>query len=253
MNVYDDEQRAEAYAKLEFPGTYYLAYRDLPALITEHVAGRRALDFGCGAGRSTRFLKSLGFDAMGIDVSASMIQLARAADPDGRYELIPDGDFGSLERGSFDLVLCAFPFDNIPGVEKRRAVLTGLRDLLNDRGRIVLLGSSADVYTHEWASFTTRDFLDENRKARSGETVRIVMKDVDDRRPVVDQIWFAEDYDALFATSGLKALAHHAPLGSPDDPVQWLTETTISPWVIYVLGKGSPSVSTRSRPAALAR
>ena len=32
-NVYDDAERAEAYAKLEFPGTYYLAYRDLPEII----------------------------------------------------------------------------------------------------------------------------------------------------------------------------------------------------------------------------
>lgn len=53
-NVYDDKARADAYAKLEFPGTYYLAYRDLPAIISEHVKGAAALDFGCGTGRSTR-------------------------------------------------------------------------------------------------------------------------------------------------------------------------------------------------------
>ena len=50
-NVYEDPRRAEAYANLEFPGTYYLAYRDLPEIIFEHVKGRKALDFGCGAGR----------------------------------------------------------------------------------------------------------------------------------------------------------------------------------------------------------
>ena len=43
-NVYDDKQRAEAYATLDFPGTYYLAYRDLPAIIAEHVVGKEALD-----------------------------------------------------------------------------------------------------------------------------------------------------------------------------------------------------------------
>ena len=31
-NVYEDEERARAYATLEFPGTYYLAFRDLPAI-----------------------------------------------------------------------------------------------------------------------------------------------------------------------------------------------------------------------------
>lgn len=66
---------------LSFPATYYLAYRDLPAIISQyvaqHVSGREALDFGCGAGRSTRFLKKLGFNAVGIDISSSMIQVAK--------------------------------------------------------------------------------------------------------------------------------------------------------------------------------
>jgi len=47
-NVYDDQARADSYARLEFPGTYYLAYRDLPAILGEHAQGTKALDFGPG-------------------------------------------------------------------------------------------------------------------------------------------------------------------------------------------------------------
>lgn len=235
-NVYEDQRRAEAYAKLEYPGTYYLAFRDLPAIIAEHVKGRAALDFGCGAGRSTRFLKKLGFDAMGVDISARMIELAKSADPGGDYRLIAEGDFSSLRPGSFDLVLSAFAFDNIPGVAKRRELLVGLRALLRDDGRIVILGSTPDIYEHEWASYTTADFP-ENRDVKSGGQVRIVMKDVEDRRPVVDLKWFHEDYVVLFATSGLRKLAQHRPLGREGEPVRWISETSIAPWVIYVLGK----------------
>ena len=83
-NTYDDDDRAGSYATLEYPGTYHLAFRDLPALIARHVTGTRALDFGCGAGRSTRFLKGLGFDVVGVDISASMVARARERDPDGR-------------------------------------------------------------------------------------------------------------------------------------------------------------------------
>lgn len=64
-NVYDDRIRAGAYARLEYPGTYYLAFRDIPAIVAEHVQGKTALDFGCGTGRSTRFLRQLGFDVVG--------------------------------------------------------------------------------------------------------------------------------------------------------------------------------------------
>jgi len=49
--------------------TYYLAFRDLPEILSAHVTGPRALDFGCGTGRSTRILRKLGFDVTGVDVS----------------------------------------------------------------------------------------------------------------------------------------------------------------------------------------
>jgi hypothetical protein len=48
-NCYADANRTDAYAKLEFANTYYLVYRDLPAIILENVTGTKALDFGCGS------------------------------------------------------------------------------------------------------------------------------------------------------------------------------------------------------------
>jgi SAM-dependent methyltransferase len=234
-NVYDDAARAEAYATLDFPGTYYLAFRDLPAIIAEHVTGRVALDFGCGAGRSTRFLKSVGLRATGIDISSSMIALATRQDPGGAYHLVADGDFGAFAPASLDLVFSAFAFDNIPDVARRRSLLRGLGRLLRDRGRIVMLGSTPEIYVHEWASFTTKQFP-ENREAKSGATVRIVMKDVADARPVVDVVWFHQDYLALFAAAGLDLVAEYRPLGREGEPGAWLSETSVAPWVIYVLG-----------------
>jgi SAM-dependent methyltransferase len=233
-NAYEDEIRAQAYATLAFPGTYYLAFRDLPAILAEHVRGRAVLDFGCGAGRSTRFLRDLGFDPTGIDVSPAMLDLARAADPAGRYVLVEDGDYRPLDPRRFDLIFSAFAFDNIPGAENRAAILSALRRLLQPDGRIVLLDCTPELYVNETASFTTGDFP-ENQTAKSGDEVRAVMKDVEDRRPVTDILWFHEDYLALFAASGLDLVAHHAPLGRDDEPYDWITETTIPPWAIYVL------------------
>ena len=134
-NVYNDAQRALAYSKLGFPGTYYLAFRDLPEIFARHVHGRSALDFGCGAGRSTRFLKTLGFESVGIDISSSMIEAAQAADPLGKYHLMRDGDFNIPDRPQFDLILSAFAFDNIPGADWRVTLLSGLGNLLKSNGR----------------------------------------------------------------------------------------------------------------------
>jgi hypothetical protein len=52
---------------------------------------------------------------------------------------------------------------------------------------------------------------------------------------VTDILWLHEDYLALFAASGLDLVAHHAPLGRDDEPYDWITETTIPPWAIYIL------------------
>lgn len=101
-NVYDDERRADAYVELELAGAYYLAYRDLPAILREHVVGTRALDFGCGTRRSTRFLRKRGFDAVGVDIAEHMLARARQHDPEGCYRLVADGEPGQLAASDED-------------------------------------------------------------------------------------------------------------------------------------------------------
>ena len=73
------------------------------------------------------------------------------------------------------------------------------------------------------------------QNAKSGEIVHIVMKDVSDQRPVTDIIWFEQDYLDLFAASGLNLVGRHSPLGRESDPFKWVSEKSVSPWVIYVL------------------
>ena len=233
-NVYDDDERAASYADLEFPGTYWLAYRDIPALIQSHVQGSRALDFGCGTGRSTRFLRDLGFDVVGVDIAESMLARARERDPDGDYRLVPDGDLPGLDPRSFDLILSIFTFDNIPAFERKVSLLTSLRRLLVPGGRLINLVSSPVIYVNEWASFSTRDFP-ENRDARDGDTVRIVMLDVADSRPVEDVLCTGEAYEKAYSQAGLVPIDVHRPLGRRDEPFEWVSETEVSPWAIYVL------------------
>jgi SAM-dependent methyltransferase len=233
-NSYEDAKRADSYAKLEFPGTYYLAYRDIPEIISRHVSGKTALDFGCGTGRSTRFLQKLGFTVTGVDISQAMIDRARQFDPNGDYRLIGDGELRSLKQNSYDLVLSVFTFDNIPSMEKRIGLFRDLGNLLAQDGKVVCLDSTPDIYVNEWASFSTKQFA-ENRTAKSGDIVRTIMNDVEDKRPVEDTFWTNEDYLATFKRAGLDMGASYRPLGKHDEPYAWISETTIAPWVIYVL------------------
>jgi hypothetical protein len=98
----------------------------------------------------------------------------------------------------------------------------------------VNLVSSPEIYTHEWASFSTEDFP-ANRAAKDGDRVRIVMLDVEDRRPVEDILCTPDSYLEAYARAGLSVLEVHRPLGVAADPVSWKSETAVAPWTIYVL------------------
>lgn len=241
QNAYADARRAAAYDQLAFPGTYHLAFRDLPALLREQVAGRRAVDFGCGTGRSTRFLQGLGFATIGLDIAREMVALACGHDVDGDYRVIADGDFSGLSAGAFDLVLSAFTFDNIPDMARKVRLLKGLRALLAPGGRLVNIVSTPDIYTHEWASFTTHDFP-ENRLARSGDVVRIITTDHPDARPVEDIVWSDAAYRTAYSQAGLATVRIERPLARGDESIPWVSETTVAPWAIYVLKPGGPEV-----------
>ena len=235
-NVYEDAKRAEAYSKLEFPGTYYLAYRNLPEIIREHVKGRKAVDFGCGTGRSTRFLQRLGFDVVGVDISEDMIKKAKKLDPKGDYRLTKDDDFSQFDDNAYDLVLSVFTFDNIPMMENKVRIFRRLGRLLKNEGRIISVVSSPEIYVHEWASFSTKDFP-ENKRAKSGDIVKIIQIDTEDQRPVEDIIWTDEYYRETYERAGLGLIKTCNPLAKENEPYKWVNETKIAPWVIYVLRK----------------
>ncbi|MGW3966324.1 class I SAM-dependent methyltransferase [Amycolatopsis sp. NPDC005003] len=58
------------------------------AAFADSVRGRGPVaDLGCGPGHLTAHLRSLGLDAFGVDVSPAMIELARAAHPELRFEV----------------------------------------------------------------------------------------------------------------------------------------------------------------------
>lgn len=243
-NVYEDAERAETYATLEFPGTYYLAYRDLPGIVAQHIKGNKAIDIGCGTGRSTRFLQRLGFDAVGVDIVGKMIEKARRMDLDGDYRLIDEGDLSEFQENTYDLALAVFTFDNVPTMEAKVKLLAEMRRLLKSDGRIINLVSAPQIYTHEWASFSTKDFP-ENRQANSGDKVSIVMTDVVDKRPVEDVVWSDETYQETYQQAGLHVVATLKPLAKEDEAYEWVNETRIAPWIIYVLQKVRETLSRK--------
>src|SRR4030095_3618114 len=137
-----------------------------------------------GTGRSTRFLRNLGLNVTGADVSQAMLDQARALDPSGEYHLIRANIVDEFAPGSLDIILAAFAFDNMP-TEAKADALSALRILLAPVGCLLLVVSAPEIYVSEWASFSTQDFL-ANRHASDGDRVHIIMLDVPERPPGQD-------------------------------------------------------------------
>jgi hypothetical protein len=90
-------------------------------------------------------------------------------------------------------------------MENKVRIFRELGRLLKNEGRIISVVSSPEIYVHEWASFSTKDFP-ENRHAKSGDVIRIVQMDIDDKRPVEDIVWTDEHYRETYKRAGLELI-----------------------------------------------
>lgn len=81
----------------------YWRYRD-DFLQLVPAPGKSTLDLGCGEGRLSRDLTETGHQVTGIDVSATLIDSAREAHPEGEY-LLADATDLPFEDESFDIVI----------------------------------------------------------------------------------------------------------------------------------------------------
>lgn len=77
----------------------------------------RVLDFGCGAGRLSQALAEHADEVVGVDVSAPMLETARALDRSGgrcRFVLNEAPDLHVFPSGSFDLVYSELVLQHLP-------------------------------------------------------------------------------------------------------------------------------------------
>ncbi len=236
FKTHDYEKHAGAFADLEMQGTQYLAFRDIPMLIREY-AGPVAsvLDYGCGAGRSTRFLKLLGYNAVGVDVSEEMLEQARYKDREGEYHHIPSGLL-PFEGSAFDLIFASLVFLEVSLLEEIERILREMRRVLRKDGTIIFVTASTEATEGNWVSLSYA-FPENDRPLQSGDTVKLLIQGVD----VVlhDYFWTEEDYIGAAERAGLILANLHKPLGSRDESIEWRDETKMSPTAIYVLKNSS--------------
>ncbi len=141
------------------------------------LAGKRALDVGCGAGLLCEPLARLGAEVTGVDAAAENIAVAQAHAAGSGLEIdYHHGEIGALGLAGFDLVTS---MEVLEHVADKAAFVTALADTLGLGGlmvlstpnrtaasRLLLVGGAEAVGlvpkgTHHWEDFITPDELRE--------------------------------------------------------------------------------------------
>ncbi len=224
--------KSDLYAAHEIGGTVMLAYRDIPGLIQTYgrpELGRKALDFGCGAGKSSRFLQSLGFDVTGADISPAQLAHARKSDPDGDYRLISEGacPFG---EPSAALVLSVFCFLEMDSRSRLEAAARAVFDALLPGGLFIMAVCAEAFYCGDWLTVGV-DFPGNDNPA-PGDPVTIRLLDVG--LDIIDYYWTDADYSAALEAAGFTVIDRARPLGTPSDLLDWKDEAREAPFVLYL-------------------
>ena len=147
------------------------------ARATKPLAGKSALDIGCGAGLVCEPLARLGAAVTGVDAAAENVAAAAAhAEGVGLDIRYMAGEVAGLDFGTFDLVTCV---EVIEHVADKRAFLRDMAARLAPDGllvmstpnrtaasRVLLVGAAEAVGyvpkgTHHWEDFITPDEFEE--------------------------------------------------------------------------------------------
>jgi 2-polyprenyl-3-methyl-5-hydroxy-6-metoxy-1,4-benzoquinol methylase len=143
------------------------------------------LDVGCGTGSLSVLLAGLGHQVIGIDLSPSMIALARtkAAALDLEIEFhVMDAASPQLPPKTFDVIVCRHLLWTLPEPKK---VLQRWAELLKEKGRFILIegywGSGAGLHANEIIEILPASFTDFVLQDLSGNS-NLWGKDVGDER-----------------------------------------------------------------------
>lgn len=128
--------------------------RRLEGLARAHgVAGRRALDVGCGTGKSILPLLDLGYDVVGCDPSSEMLAEA-ARKVDGQAKLVRAPAEALPRLGGFDYISCLNDVCNYIGAPERLTLaFRSIAANLADEGLLVFDVNTAATY-RGWFSQT---------------------------------------------------------------------------------------------------
>jgi SAM-dependent methyltransferase len=224
-------------------GNFWLIHHHAEAALRKWLGAEleaaRAVDWGCGAGRSCQWLRGLGLrEVHGADVCREMLEQARINDPGGRYELAERGRC-PFESESYDLVLSMVVLIEMPTADQMRAYAAEAYRMLRPGG--IVVATSATEESHDPSNkfvsfryFASAEADPHNKQLRSGD--RVVCRN-NSGLCMEDYYWSRPDIVSTFALVGFRECEVSRTLGSPADPFEWQDEMRVATDYVFVFRK----------------
>jgi ubiquinone/menaquinone biosynthesis C-methylase UbiE len=151
----EDEFSLEAklYDKIWGKYDYDTDVKFLNTLFKEHRC-RSIIDVGCGTGNHTLRLSKLGYEVMGVDISPTMLKIAKEKGKEAKAKFI-QGDMKKLENivpksERFDAAIClGQAFSNLITNSDIHAFLCGLHKILKKNGLFIFNARNAKKINEE--------------------------------------------------------------------------------------------------------
>lgn len=236
---YDAEASKYSKISLEGEGTLYLSFRDLRMLMENHFRSGfsrvKAIDYGCGAGRSTRYLKSIHVGQVdGFDISYKMIQEAKSCDPCGSYTEIESGGVPKVEA-SYDLGFMSFVTNAVESEKELKDIFKELYRVIKPGGQLLSLSLSETFYhpANQWISYL-QDYP-ENHSLTNGKQVRLKITPIDFE--IRNTYWLENVLIEYASQAGFSLMCKHGTLGKKEDEIDWKDEWKSNPYTIFSFRK----------------
>ncbi|CAH0537768.1 class I SAM-dependent methyltransferase [Vibrio marisflavi] len=225
------DQDVEKYSKSTVSGTGFLAYRDVEKLLSKlNLKPKRALDLGCGSGRSIGVIKDLCDSVTGCDISELALKNTHKSHPDVEVFL---NDLSSKQYPSakFDSIFSFLMFCHVDSLQSMSQELERCYNSLNEGGFLLIVKPNRAVAVADFSSVQGVGTPPE----LEGDCFNVHLKNVD--LVVEDVYWKPETIQQECEKLGFSYLALHQPLGEIADNQPYRDEYHESPYFYLVMQK----------------
>ncbi len=225
---------AELYGSLGIEGTTYQIGFDTVAELLGDITGRTFLDFGCGTGRSARFLKGLGArHVYAVDHDQDMIGQALSRELDGVTFSRIDGAV-PLPDASVDGAISMSVFIEIRTTGAMARACAEIARTSRPGAPFVVESSNPMAFGRTFRNFS----YPHAGPLRSGETTPCIVTAPGGQFVIQDTYWTEADYVDAIEQAGLTVTAVVYP--RPRDPAAWSTdEASVPPCIVIEARKAA--------------